>query len=127
MDKISQHLAKARSKLESARILHKSRKYDDAVSRAYYSMFHAAKAVLELSGIETRTHAGLIKEFGLEFVNRGYVDKVLGRALATAQEDRAYADYGIDVEITREDSEAVIRDAEKFVEAIEKLARKLEK
>ena len=44
------HLRKAEKKLEAAKRLFRGGFYEDAVSRAYYSMYHAAKGCLALEG-----------------------------------------------------------------------------
>jgi uncharacterized protein (UPF0332 family) len=107
--------------LRAAKLLYKNSLYEDAVSRAYYAMFHAAKAVLLLKGIKPKTHKGLITKFGLEFVNKGYVDKMLGQAFSTAREDREYADYDVHVKISAEEAEITIDDAEKFIDSVKEV------
>ncbi len=82
-------------------MLYENSMYEDAISRSYYAMYHAAMAVLFLKGIKTKTHKGLIMKFGLEFVSKGYVDDMLGKAFSTAREEREYADYNINVEISK--------------------------
>ena len=123
MEEIKHHLEKAHGKLNAARVLYENKIYEDCVSRAYYSMFHAAKAVLLLKGIKPKKHRGVIQKFGLEFVNEGYISRVLGKAFSTAREDREYADYDVYVEITKEEAETTINDAEQFLEAIENVVK----
>ena len=53
--------------------------FSEAISEAYYAMFHAAKALLALRGIHPKTHAGVVSQFGLQFVKdllRNYMRKV---------------------------------------------------
>ena len=45
--------------------------FSEAISEAYYAMFHAAKALLALRGIHPKTHAGVVSQFGLQFVTEG--------------------------------------------------------
>ena len=42
--------------------------YPDSINRSYYAVFHAANALLIKKGIFTKTHAGTIREFGLEYI-----------------------------------------------------------
>jgi len=51
--------------------LHQNYHYNDAVSRAYYSMFYAAKAVLLTKDVITRTHRGTISQLNINFVREG--------------------------------------------------------
>ena len=61
-------LEKAKDKLRVAESLLKEGAYDDAVSRAYYSSFHATQAILLTEGLTASTHRGLVNLFGLHLV-----------------------------------------------------------
>ena len=111
-------LERAESKLSAAKVLLKEGYYDDAVSRAYYSMYFAARALLLTKDIAPKTHKGLISKFGLEFIDTGFIERTYGRALNVAEEDREDADYSITCEITEEEAKTVIEDAEKFIDRI---------
>lgn len=126
MEEVKLHLEKAHQKLRAAEVLLNSKLYADVVSRAYYAMFHAAKAVLLLKGVKPRTHVGVIKEFGLEFVSEGYVDELLGKSFSAARENREFADYDIHVKITEEEAKETLNNAKSFVEVVERLIEKLE-
>ncbi|MDD1660485.1 MAG: HEPN domain-containing protein, partial [Methanomicrobiales archaeon] len=54
------YLAKSDSFLESARILREAEHLEEAVSMAYYSMYHAMTALLFRAGIRCENHAGAI-------------------------------------------------------------------
>ena len=64
------YIENAEEKLEAAKYLIKGRFYNDAASRAYYSMYHAAKALLLIRDVSPKTHKGVIQAFGLEFVKK---------------------------------------------------------
>lgn len=66
---------------------------NDAISEAYYSMFHAASAILSLKDSYPRTHKGLISEFGLQFIASGSIENSYGKMLALAEDEREKADY----------------------------------
>lgn len=78
MKEWEKHLERAEEKLRSANLLFENKMFADAISEAYYAMFHAAKALLALKGIYPKTHAGVVSQFGLlysspsmdEFVNK---------------------------------------------------------
>jgi uncharacterized protein len=75
----------ARERLESANILFENRKYADAVGRAYYCMFFAARALLFKKDIHPRTHRGLISQFSLEMVKNNSFPKDLFDLLTRAK------------------------------------------
>ena len=108
-------LDKAEDKLETAEMLLKTKKYADAVSRAYYAAFHAAKAVLLTEGLSTNTHHGLMNLFGLHFVKTGKVGKKFGKYLNNLKDDRENSDYDIFSVIDAKVAEAAIKEAKEFV------------
>ena len=98
-------IRRARRILDAAYHLFRGGFYEDAVSRAYYSMYFAAKALLLKRNITVKTHKGLLSTFGVEFVDDGVVEKYYGRALRIAEELREEADYSISREISKEEAE----------------------
>ena len=48
---VKSQLEKAEERLEAAKYLLEGEYYEDAVSRAYYSMYYAAKAILTLKNV----------------------------------------------------------------------------
>lgn len=73
-DEIDRLLFQAEARLEASRHLLKNGFRDDAVSRAYYSMYFAATAMFLARGIQVRTHRGLVARFGREFVETGLLE-----------------------------------------------------
>lgn len=68
---VAAQIAKADEKPAVADSLAKSQHVDDAISRAYYAMFHAASAVLLAEGITVESHQALKTMFGLHLVRCG--------------------------------------------------------
>ncbi len=118
-------IGKAKRRLDAAYHLLGEGFYEDAVSRAYYSMYFAAKALLLKRDITVKTHKGLLSKFGLEFVDEGVVEKYYGRALRIAEELREEADYSISREISKEEAEAIVKDAEKFLVRIKEAIKEI--
>jgi len=61
---VGARLTKAARKLEAARADLAADRPDEAASRAYYAMFHGARALLAARGLSARTHAGLAGRHG---------------------------------------------------------------
>ncbi|HRV94436.1 MAG TPA: HEPN domain-containing protein [Anaerolineae bacterium] len=118
-------LTRADERLEAAKLLLNEQLLDDAVSRAYYAMFSAAKAALISIGVETKSHTGLRNQFGRHFVQTGLLDARLAKVLATAFEVRVNSDYSISGWASQPEAETVIADAEQFVAEIKKFLSKL--
>jgi len=114
-------LKRARQHLKSARDLLVNEDFADSVSRSYYAIFQAARALLVTEQLESRKHSGVIALFNRYFVKTGKVDKQLGMVLKDARRSREMADYSDLAEFAREDAEDQIQDAEKFIQAVAKL------
>jgi uncharacterized protein (UPF0332 family) len=129
MDKKVEEIRKlmdiAHENLNSAKILFQNGLYRDAISRAYYAMYHSAKAVLLTKDVIPKKHAGVISMFGLHFVNKGFVEEVYANAIAKAYNLRVKSDYDAFYEPKKDEAEDVIEWAEKFVERVEKLLKVL--
>ncbi|KQC14283.1 MAG: HEPN domain-containing protein [Methanothrix sp.] len=114
-DEIDLQLVQAELRLKAARQLQETGFYDDAVSRAYYSMYFAATAMFLARGIRVKTHRGLVARFGREFVETGLIEAHFGRILRIAEELRSEADYSIIRQISDEEAAAILNDADKFL------------
>ena len=127
VEEVEMFIGRARRSLDATHHLFRGGFYEDAVSRAYYSMYFAAKALLLKRNITVKTHKGLLSKFGLEFVDEGVVEKYYGRALRIAEELREEADYSITREISKEEAESIVEDAEKFLDRILRALRELKR
>ncbi len=114
-EEVEHLLSQAELRLKAAQHLLKEGFYDDAVSRAYYSMYFATSALFLTRNIQVKTHRGLIARFGQEFVGKGLIERHFGRMLRIAEELRSEADYSITREISEEEAAATVEDAEKFL------------
>jgi uncharacterized protein (UPF0332 family) len=87
--------------------------YEDAISRSYYALYYAAKALLSSKGIITKTHKGLITQISDHYVNNGLVDHQIWHTLAYTESLRESADYSTGEQITEEISLDVIEESKK--------------
>ena len=89
-----------------------------SLTRAYFAVFHAARARLYAAGFEPRTHAGVHHLFNLHFVKSARFEPGTSRLMARLQKYREEADYSrafvIDADGAREELEA----ARTFVETV---------
>ncbi len=121
MNDISQkELIRAKKALLAAKTLLENQLYEDCVSRAYYAVLHAAKAALATKDIEPESHNAVKRMFGLHLIKTGEIEKDFAKILTAEQEDRAIGDYNIYIEIEQDRALKRVRDAEKFVERIDK-------
>jgi len=110
-------LARARRMLEAADLLRANGFHEDAVSRAYYAVFHAAAALLATIGRTVRTHDGLRSAIGQHFIRTGQLEPRFARVLARIAADRNDADYDAVSVFGEVESRDVLDDARGFVDA----------
>jgi len=105
-------IRKAEEKLAVARKDFEYEYYGDAVSRAYYSVFHAISAVLAKKGLTYSSHTQTIGAFNREFVKNNVFPRHTYRKIQRLFEDRQIADYNCNLTIEKEIAEQDILDAE---------------
>jgi len=111
---------KAERSLEAANLLFEKGNYDFSVSRAYYTMFYCAEALLFAKDLSFSKHSAVIAAFGKEFVKTGLLSKKLHKYLLEAFEDRLSGDYNIISTITKEKSEETLKRAVEFLKETKK-------
>jgi len=102
-------LEKAESKLKTANLNFSAGQYDDAVSRAYYAVFHALGACLLSKDLSFSSHSQVIGAFNREFIKKGDFPKTFSKDIQILFADRQSGDYDI---ITPIDSETAKKDIE---------------
>jgi uncharacterized protein (UPF0332 family) len=86
-----------------------------AASRAYYAVFHAARALLVSLGLEAKSHKAIVSMIGEHFVRPGRMSSAMGRLVSRMQRDREDADYTTGAVFTTDEAAQMIRDAEMFL------------
>lgn len=105
----------------AARLCHGGGFYADAVSRAYYAVMHAAKAVLALHGIRPTSHSGVTNRFGLAVVRAGLVESYWGTEITRLGLYRADADYSVSRVFSEGDALNACERADAFLVRIREL------
>ena len=113
-------MAKAHSSLTAAKKLREEALFAESISRSYYAMFYAAKALLLLDGIDVSKHSAVAAAFGREYVKTGKIDPTYHRMLLDGFEWRQKSDYDVYWLATRERAEKCHQDAEAFVAQVER-------
>lgn len=117
---IREEMKKSGHSLRAAQKLVKEKLTDDAISRAYYAIFHSARAALKTKNIETKSHKGVISQFALHLVKPGLIEAEYGDILRQEKEDREAGDYQPFFTFSAEEAQKRVKDAEKFVLRIKK-------
>lgn len=111
-------LQSAEERLKAARLLLEKQMYSDAVSRAYYAVFQAARAVLASKGLDSRKHSGIIGLFNQQFVKTGLLSKDYGKILKNCRDLREAGDYDDFYLVSREEALKVMENASRFIRGI---------
>ena len=117
-------MAKARKFLDDARANLKMGRLDTALDRAYYAMYHAARAMLQHYDIPLpKTHSGLRSVLGHELVKPGIVSRRYFQSLARGAQIREEVTYTVYAHHGQEAVENMVREADWFVSMAERTCR----
>lgn len=122
-DVVREEIEFARNRLKAAKLLLEQNLLADAVNRAYYAAFYAARAMLHVSGHDARTHAGVLSEFGLKIVRQNLAPEKYAKVLRRAFELRETSDYVLGAVFGKEEVETLIREVEDFLNFAEKFVQ----
>jgi len=115
MSRILQLLQLAQDELETAQLLLDNDRHRACISRAYYAMYHASQALLDVKSITSKTHKGTIQQFGLHFIKTGELPIEMARALTDGYDLRQLSDYEETIFLTRQQAEIVLNSTQEFV------------
>jgi uncharacterized protein (UPF0332 family) len=110
-------IKKAKDNLEAAELLMEQGFVDIAASRAYYTMFYLAEALLLRKGLHFSSHSAVIAAFGKEFAKTGELSSQHHQNLIKAQSIRQISDYGYNEPLPADSVREVIRWAREFYQA----------
>jgi uncharacterized protein (UPF0332 family) len=116
-----QWLDRGKTALVAANTLVDERLLADAVSRIYYAMFYATKALFTRDGLAAKRHASVLTLFGREYVKTNIIAPEFHQMLIKAFELRQKSDYDIYWEMTLEDAQTQLAAAKQFMAEIEKI------
>ena len=117
-------LESTKEKLKAAVDLLEKDDYKDCVSRSYYAIFTAARALLATKQLDSSKHSGVIALFNQHFVKTGIISKEASKLIEEAKSYRERADYGDFFVVSREEAEVQIQSARKFIAEIETVIKK---
>jgi uncharacterized protein (UPF0332 family) len=93
-----------------------------ATVKAYYSMFHAARALLYDAGYRERSHTALITAIRELYVKSGRLVEEALSNYENAMDLREEADYALT--FSDEGARRVVQDAKRFITAVKEILKK---
>lgn len=122
---VSYRLESAKEKLKAAIDLFANGDFKDSVSRSYYAIFTAARALLATKQLDSSKHSGVIALFNQHFVKMGVVSKEASKLIEKAKSYREQADYGDFFVVSKEEADVQIQSAKKFIAEIESVVQRM--
>ncbi|MDR1272477.1 MAG: HEPN domain-containing protein [Clostridiales Family XIII bacterium] len=108
----------AKEDCESAALEFGQAHYKAANNRAYYSIFHAIRAVLALESKDFKSHGQLLGYFNKNYIHKGKFDISLSKIISNANGLRTDSDYNDFFIATAEESENALEGARTFLDAV---------
>ncbi len=122
---VEARMAMAHDKLELARRIIKDGFYRDVISKAYYAMFYASKALLLELGEDPHKHKGVVSLFDERIAKIGLSAPKYGALLSDYLKLRIDADYEDEFRATKEKAEDAISKADDFVAEAKKILARI--
>ncbi len=116
---IQDELARSREAKASAELLFEHGQIRDAVSRLYYCVFYAMRALLLTRALQPRSQEGTLNLFSLHFVHPGLFQPGDAHTFSRLQKYRHEADYASGNVFTPSDYLEFSREAEQLLAKIE--------
>jgi len=116
-------LEAAKARLKEARDLIQTGGFPGAVSRAYYALLAATRALLALKSLDSKSHHAAFVMFHNHYVKTGLFPKETAELAKKAKNIRELADYDETAAITPDDARREYAAAAKFVAAVEKFMK----
>ncbi len=113
-------LEQSKENLEEAEALFNISKFKGANNRAYYSIFHAIKAILALEQTDFKKHSSVIAYFNKEYISKKIFPRELGKSVSEARFFREKSDYVDFYIVTKEECQMQIETAKIMIENAEK-------
>ena len=111
-------LEKAEAVLKTAKRLLDDEDYASANNRAYYSIFHAMRAVIALDEEDYKKHSAVIARFSEKYLKTDVLPREFGKLVSNASRIRNRSDYQDFYICSIDDTRALVTGAEKFLESV---------
>lgn len=112
---------KAHKFISQAKLMCSQSFWDLAANRYYYACYHIIQALFIQKGLSAKTHSGLLRTFGQNFILTNIVDDRFGPFLAKLMQLRIKADYNCSFNASEEDVMKIAEGAEDLVDTIDSM------
>lgn len=120
---IDEELQLSREMARDAKLLLQEERTRSAANRAYYALFHAARALLTELRVDAKTHAGTISRFGKHAIKTGLMEKEYGKLLNRVFNLRDKSDYQVTAVIEKDEVKEIVEKLDEFIDEVERVIR----
>ena len=118
---VTLEIEKADKFIIQAKSMFEQEQWDLAANRYYYACFHAVQALFIYNGLNSRRHAGMLSQFGLNFIKTNVIEDRLGGFLHRMEQLRERGDYNCVFSVTKEEIQSMIDPANELISKIKDL------
>lgn len=111
-------LDKSKDDLEASKLLFENGNYRIANNRAYYSIFHALRAVLVFDNFDSSKHSGVIAEFRRRYIKEGVFPIEISKMIGSAFTIRNASDYDDMFIASKDETAEQIANAERIYKMV---------
>jgi uncharacterized protein (UPF0332 family) len=115
---ILEEIDRANEALKVATLLFENGFFKDAISRLYYSLLYFVRGLLLTEGLESRSHEGALRLFGLHFVKKGLFKADDSHIFSKLMKYREEADYNPSYTFTCEDFIEFKQESDRLIQKI---------
>ena len=113
-------LERAKLDLSDAEFSYKNNRFLNANNRAYYSIFHAIRAVLALEKKDFKRHKDVLAYFNQYYIKTEIFPKMISKKISEASKVREDSDYDDEFEPSAEETKFQIETARELINLVEK-------
>ena len=113
-------LERAKQDLSDAEFNYKNNRFLNANNRAYYSIFHAIRAVLALEQKDFKRHKDVLAYFNQHYIKTEIFTKNISRKISQAKSIREDSDYDDEYKPNAEETQNQIETARELISLVEK-------
>lgn len=112
-------LERAKQDLSDAEFSYKNNRFLNANNRAYYSIFHAIRAVLALEKKDFKRHKDVLAYFNQYYIKTEIFPKMISKKISEASKVREDSDYDDEFEPSVEETKFQIETARELINLVE--------
>ena len=112
-------LERAKEDLSDAEFAYKHNRLYNANNRAYYSIFHAIKAVLALERVDFKRHKDVLSYFNQHYIKTEIFPRMISKKISQASKIREDSDYDDEFLASAEETQNQIETARELIKLVE--------